>query len=174
MTAYLLLGCRAVIAVVFATSALAKLRARRDFASALRVMAVLPPRLTGLAVVGVPAAEAALALLAWAPGPIATWAFFASGGLIALFTAVLVRLLRRGADVSCSCFGASGVPVSKAHVGRNLVLMAVVGAGLAASAAPDPGGLGAAGAAVALLAAAFASALIIATDTLVELFTAAR
>ncbi|GHF35746.1 hypothetical protein GCM10018790_12110 [Kitasatospora xanthocidica] len=174
MTAYLLLGCRAVIAVVFAGSALTKFRARRDFASALRVMAVLPPRLTGAATVGVPVAEAALALLVWVPEPVSTWAFAATGGLIALFSAVLVRLLRQGADVSCSCFGASGVPVSKAHVVRNLVLIAVAAAGLAASTAPGPGGLGPAGVAVVLLVAGFASALIIATDTLVELFSAAR
>ncbi|MFE4974157.1 MauE/DoxX family redox-associated membrane protein [Kitasatospora sp. NPDC056651] len=174
MTAYLLLGCRAVIAVVFARSALAKLRARRDFASALRAMALLPPGTTGAAVIGVPAAEVALALLVWTPAPLATWAFAATAGLVALFAAVLVVLLRRGTDVSCSCFGASGVPVGGAHVVRNLVLIAIAVTGLVASALPAPGGLGAAGAVVALLAAGFASVLIIATDTLVELFSAAR
>ncbi|MFD9687004.1 MauE/DoxX family redox-associated membrane protein [Kitasatospora sp. NPDC059146] len=175
MTAYLLLGCRAVIAVVFARSAWAKLRARRDFRSALRAMAVLPPRLTGAAAIGVPLAEALLALLVWVPAPVTSWAFAATGGLIALFAAVLVRLLRRGADVSCPCFGASGVPVTRAHVARNLVLLAVAAAGLVAGAAPDPGsGPGTAGAAVVLLAAGFLSALIIATDTLIELFSTAR
>ncbi|MEU9040522.1 MULTISPECIES: hypothetical protein [unclassified Kitasatospora] len=64
--------------------------------------------------------------------------------------------------------------MSKAHVARNLVLIAVAAAGLAASAEPGPGGLGPAGVAVVLLAAGFTSALIIATDTLVELFSAAR
>ncbi|MEV7602541.1 MauE/DoxX family redox-associated membrane protein [Kitasatospora sp. NPDC089797] len=174
MTAYLLLGCRVVIAVVFAKSALAKLRARPDFASALRVMAVLSPRLTGPAVLGVPIAEAVLALLVWMPRPVVSWAFAAAGGLIAVFAAVLVVLLRRGADVSCPCFGASGVPVGAAHVARNLVLLAVAAAGLLAGAAPDPGGLGPAGVVAVLLVAAFASALIIATDTLVELFSAAH
>ncbi|MFI9327133.1 MauE/DoxX family redox-associated membrane protein [Kitasatospora sp. NPDC052868] len=174
MTAYLLLGARCVLAAVFAVSALAKFRAPRDFASALRAMAVVPDRLTGVTVVAVPVAELGLGLLIWAPKPIATWAFALAGGLIALFAAVLVSVLRRGLDVSCSCFGASGVPVNRAHVVRNLVLLAIAGAGLTASAATGPDGLAVAGVALALLVAAFASILIIATDTLVELFSTAR
>ncbi|MGV9268638.1 MauE/DoxX family redox-associated membrane protein [Kitasatospora sp. NPDC003701] len=174
MTAYLLLCGRCVLAAVFAVSALAKFRAPREFASALRAMAVVPGRLTGATAAAVPVAEVAAGLLVWAPKPFATWGFVLSGVMFAVFAAVLVSVLRRGLDVSCSCFGASGVPVSRAHVGRNLVLLGIAGAGLSASTAADPGGLGVTGAVVALLVAVFASILIIATDTLVELFSAAR
>ncbi|MFI8081432.1 MauE/DoxX family redox-associated membrane protein [Kitasatospora sp. NPDC086009] len=174
MTAYLLLGGRCVLAAVFAVSALAKFRAPREFASALRAMSVVPGRLTGAVAAAVPVVEVAAGVLVWAPKPLATWGFALAGGMFAAFAVVLVSVLWRGLDVSCSCFGASGVPVNRAHVVRNAVLLAIAGAGLSASTASDPGGLAAAGVAVALLVAAFASILIIATDTLVELFSAAR
>ncbi|MFE2721756.1 MauE/DoxX family redox-associated membrane protein [Kitasatospora sp. NPDC059327] len=174
MTAYLLLGGRCVLAAVFAVSALAKFRAPREFASALRAMAVVPERLAGVTAAAVPVVEVAAGLLVWAPKPIATWGFVLSGVMFAIFAVVLVSVLRRGLDVSCSCFGASGVPVSRAHVGRNLVLLGIAGAGLVASAGSSPGDLGATGVVVVLLVAVFASILIIATDTLVELFSTAR
>ncbi|MED7955121.1 MauE/DoxX family redox-associated membrane protein [Streptomyces sp. BE303] len=174
MHACLLLGGRCVVALVFAVSALAKLRAPGDFASALRAMAVVPRRLNRPVVIAVPLVEAAVALLVWLPGPVATWAFAAAGGLLALFAAVLVSVLWRRIDVSCPCFGAAGVPVGRAHVVRNLLLAGVAAAGLVASTAPDPGGLEPAAVALVLLVAVGASALAIATDTLVELFSPAR
>ncbi|MGW6918022.1 MauE/DoxX family redox-associated membrane protein [Kitasatospora sp. NPDC054939] len=174
MTAYLLLAARCVIAAVFAASALGKLRAPGEFAAALRGMEVVPDRLAGATAVAVPLVEVALALLVWASEPLTTWGFVLSAGLIALFVGVLVSVLRRGIDASCSCFGSSTAPVGRAHVVRNLVLLAVAATGLAASATGAGAPAEAAGAALAVLAGLFTAALVVATDTLVDLFSGLR
>ncbi|MGW2544164.1 MauE/DoxX family redox-associated membrane protein, partial [Kitasatospora sp. NPDC001574] len=122
MHACLLLGGRCVVALVFAVSALAKLRAPGDFASALRAMAVVPRRLNRPVVIAVPLVEAAVALLVWLPGPVATWAFAAAGGLLALFAAVLVSVLWRRIDVH----GRAG-PQPLRHLGEHLVGQPVQG-----------------------------------------------
>jgi hypothetical protein len=58
--------------------------------------------------------------------------FVLAAGLLACFTAALVRTLRRGSTASCHCFGPSTTPVGVHHVARNLVMIAVAAAGLIA------------------------------------------
>jgi hypothetical protein len=54
--------------------------------------------------------------------------------LIAVFTAVLRSVVRDGRAVTCRCFGASTAPIGVAHLVRNGVLLAVIGAGMIATA----------------------------------------
>jgi hypothetical protein len=135
-----LVGC------VFAASATMKLRSRRAysfFRDGLRETGLLPGRLlpvvaavlccvetviavslfvaaalTAAATPGaVPFAEAVLAVAAWLTGVLAVG---------------VATVIRRGAQARCACFGASsGRPLGRAHLVRNLSLLAVVGAGLA-------------------------------------------
>jgi hypothetical protein len=135
MTA-LALGCRTLLAVVLCTAAASKLRSR-DFASfvdALRgfgVPAVLrrvPTRGLAGAVVALEVAAAVLLLVAPAAG------LALALGLIAVFTAVLRSVIRNGRAVTCRCFGASSAPIGVAHLVRNGVLLAVIGAGMIATA----------------------------------------
>lgn len=69
----------------------------------------------------VPAVEIGVAAaLILVPG----WGGVAAFGLLALFTALLVSLVRSGQIISCSCFGAvSDEPVSWVEVTRNAVLL---------------------------------------------------
>ena len=53
------------------------------------------------------------------------WGAVAAFGLLVLFTALLVSLIRSGQPIACSCFGAvSDEPVSWVEVARNVVLLA--------------------------------------------------
>lgn len=78
----------------------------------------------------VPVAELGVALALVA---VPAWGAAAALGLLAAFTAVLVRTVRSGRQVSCGCLGAldRGRPVSWRTVARNLVLMAAAGLALA-------------------------------------------
>ncbi|WP_435973036.1 MauE/DoxX family redox-associated membrane protein [Streptomyces sp. Qhu_M48] len=170
---YLLFGARCALAVTLAASAIGKLRAPGDFRRAVQDMDVVPDRLAGPVAGAVLAAETALILLVWLPGGLGAVAFAAAALLLAAFTAVLVALIRRGSDVSCACFGQSRTPVGAAHLVRNGALLAIAVLGALAAA----GGSGAAlpaelpAALAAALAAAVVSALLISTDTLVDLFS---
>jgi hypothetical protein len=89
--------------------------------------------------VGVPLAElATAALLLWRPevgGAVGI-------ALLAVFTAVIVRALARGADTGCGCFGArSPSPLGPADVVRNALLaaFAVIATGAHRLVAPSAG-----------------------------------
>jgi hypothetical protein len=115
------LAARIVLALVLASSAMAKLRSRDAVRAqvATLVSARAAPALTPM----LSAAElfVAVALVAWwspVPGIVAV-------ALLALFTVVLVRAVAR--QVPCLCFGASKLdtPVGPAGVIRNGVLAAL-------------------------------------------------
>ncbi|MEU8702128.1 MauE/DoxX family redox-associated membrane protein [Streptomyces sp. NPDC048680] len=173
MNDHLHLAFCCIASIVFATSALGKARAPQEFAAAVRQMRIAPERLTGPIVTAVPLGEAALALAVWVPA-VAAWAFAAAVGLTAVFTAVLVSVIRRGIDTACSCFGVSSAPVGPAHVIRNAALLLVVAAGFASALISDSGEAfwpPFPDALFSLFAAAFASILIMATDVLSEIFS---
>ena len=173
--AYLLLGCRCVLALVFAASAFGKLRAPARFVEALRDLDVLPGWLNRPAAWAALLTEAALVGLVWLPGGGAAVAFAAAAVLLAAFSVVLMVLVRRGDDASCACFGASATPVGLPHVVRNLLLLGVAGLGAAQAAALPSGGAWPAAVPAACLAALVGSVvavLVISTDTLVSLFSA--
>ena len=126
----LALAAAAVLVVVLAVAAAAKVRRPAETAEDFRAMGL--PAAGWLAVV-VPAVEVACALaLVVVPG----WGGVAAFGLLALFTANLVVVLRSGRAVRCACFGAaSRAPVSRRHLLRNAGLMALA---LAAATIDEP------------------------------------
>ncbi|MFC9733809.1 MauE/DoxX family redox-associated membrane protein [Streptomyces roseolus] len=179
MTDPLILAFRCVVAVVLAASALGKARAPGAFRTSVREMRIVPLRALGPVALAVPVLEALLAVAVWVPA-LTTWAFALSFGLIAVFTAALASVLRRGIDTSCSCFGASRTRVGPAHLVRNAALLAATATGFAASLAaggpgpvPVAGSLDPAGVLVSLLGAVCVSALVLSTDLLAAVFSGA-
>ena len=167
------LGCRALIGTVFVASAASKLWGRKAFGSfvkSLERMRVVP------AAVAVPLAALVVALELAAAGLLAVpltlaggLGFVLSGALLIGFTAAIASVVVRGIDTTCRCFGSSDVPLSKRHLARNAMLLAVTGLGLATELTGSPAGL------PALLAAgvtgALLASLIIMFDEVYLLFT---
>jgi uncharacterized membrane protein YphA (DoxX/SURF4 family) len=132
-----------VLMLVFAASAIAKLRRPAATRQAFARLGVPMP---GLAARLVPFVEVALcALLVIAPRPAAAMAL----ALLAVFTLVLLPAAASNrsagtdgfAPVTCGCFGsASAAPVSPVEIVRNAVIMAA--AALAAAAGPSELGSG--------------------------------
>lgn len=147
---YAALICRTLVGLVFAVSAFSKLRngnAYREFSSWLASVPVplarnrlLPPVLAG--------AEAATVVLVAVPATAVAGLVLAVLTLAAL-TAGTAVAVRRGARVTCQCFGPSRTELASHHVLRNgflLVLavvgLTVVGAFSADAVAPRPAGIG--------------------------------
>lgn len=132
---------RLALAVVFGLSAWGKVadppgtrKAVGDFGVPLRWVPVVAWAL--------PVAEAVVAVAVLAPW---TAALAAVGALLllAVFTAAMVRLLRRGERPSCSCFGAtSATPIGARSIVRNAVLT-VLAATVLAGAVTHPSAPGA-------------------------------
>lgn len=124
------LAAALLLAVVLIVAASAKLR--RPEATAEDFASLGLPQPAALAIV-VPALEAACALLlVVVPG----WGGVASFGLLAIFTAFLVSVLRSGRVVACACFGTNDRdPISARHLVRNAGLGLLA---LAAATIPDP------------------------------------
>lgn len=120
-----------VLAATFAWAGAAKLGRRVDTAAGFRALGL--SRAGALATI-VPAAELLLA--------VALLAAPAVGGatalvLLAAFTVVLARALRRGVEVRCACFGqAGGPPLSIVDVVRNGLLGVLAAGALAAGLEP--------------------------------------
>ncbi|MEM9132855.1 MAG: MauE/DoxX family redox-associated membrane protein [Actinomycetota bacterium] len=126
----------AVVALVFAVAAVAKIR--RPVTDELRRLGLPAP---GLLAAALPAAElAVVALIALSP----RLGSAAAMVMLALFTRVLIRAVVEGHDLSCGCFGsADSRPVTWATVARNGVLLTLatlgtVGVGWTT---PDPAAL---------------------------------
>jgi peroxiredoxin len=169
--AVILVLARLFLAAVFAIAAVAKLDRRTETESTLGAFGIgLGPR-RPLAI-ALPLVELAIAA-ALLPAASAPYAGVVAFGLLAAFTVAVARVLRRGEQVDCNCFGSLGSsPVSGWTLARNLALL--VPAGIVAVAGwGDPGPsavawigdlgstallaiLGGAGLAVAVLAFAFA------------------
>ncbi|WP_433565255.1 TlpA family protein disulfide reductase [Nocardia sp. CA-151230] len=113
---------RLALAVVFGLSAWGKLADRAGTRQAVGEFEV-PVRWVPAVAWGLPVAEAVLAVgvvLSWTAVAAAVGALL----LLAVFTVVMVGLLRRGKRPSCSCFGAaSTTPIGARSVVRNGVLM---------------------------------------------------
>ncbi len=156
------------LGLVFAWSAWSKLRAPRRFAAVVRGYAILPGSAAGAFAWLAMAAEAVLAV-ALLVGVATGAAAAASALLLASFLVAVGIVLRRGADVSCGCFGADDERVSRATAARLVVLAAAAAAlGVAVLAgAHEPLTLawvvdhGANGAERAVVAAALAAAVLV-------------
>lgn len=169
---------------VFAASAAAKLRGReayRSFSDGLRETALAPVRLIGATAAALAGVEAAVTvgLLAAAVLSAFGWpgastagelALACAGGLTVVLAAGVAAVIRRGTRARCNCFGAgSGRPLGRAHLVRNLSLLAVIAVGLVGvPLAHGRPALVAAG--LAAVAGALVAQLFIRWDDLAELF----
>ncbi|MEU8103212.1 MauE/DoxX family redox-associated membrane protein [Nonomuraea muscovyensis] len=164
------IACRVLLAGVFAAALAGKLRGRsayQEFAASIVALGVLPRTPAKAAAAAITAGEAvAVVLLAW-PAT-AALGFGLSAVLLGAFAAGIVSALRRGRRAPCRCFGASTTPLGRAHVYRNLVLLAGSGLGLVAAFAGGPAEV--AGVAVAAVAGAVAVVPVVRFDDLVSLF----
>lgn len=113
------LAIAAVLAIVFVAAGLAKLLARRATTDDFAALGLPQPRLLALLVPIVELVVAGLLVVVpWLGG-------ISAFGLLAVFTAFLVPVVRSGAVVSCACFGgARSSPVSGIHIVRNVLMMA--------------------------------------------------
>jgi hypothetical protein len=152
-------GGAVLLAVVFATASLSKLRDFPGFLRSVPALAPVRPRWVAPLAVGVVAAELAVSVLVLVPGT-ATYGFVLAGALLLAFAGAIGVALRRGQRSSCRCFGVSSAPLHPGHVARNLMLvgLAAIG-GSAPHHLPSMGGL-----AVAALAGAVGAVLVIAAD----------
>lgn len=122
-----MIGLSSILAVAVAltlvTAAVAKIRQPIRTAQDFAALGLPIPRFLARCV---PAVEIAVAMaLLVIPG----WGAVAAFGLLALFTALLVSLVRSGQSIACSCFGAvSDEPVSWVEVARNVVLLGAAAA----------------------------------------------
>ncbi|HSK96638.1 MAG TPA: MauE/DoxX family redox-associated membrane protein [Euzebyales bacterium] len=173
--AYVLVGCRVLLLLVFAASTLGKIRNRSAWAAfvrSLRDLRLLPERAVTAVAVAVAAGEAAAVLLLAAPATIPA-ALAVVGVLLAAFTVAIVATLRRGVQAPCRCFGAASLPLGRRHVLRNAMLLAVAGLTASALSAPSASASASAhpaGLAVAVAAGLVGGALLVFFDELVELF----
>ncbi|WP_020391120.1 MauE/DoxX family redox-associated membrane protein [Kribbella catacumbae] len=166
---YLELGSRLALFLIFATSALSKVRPAdfTDFRSSVKAMRVAPQGWAGQMAGGVVVAEvcaAALLALGWS----ITASFAYSLCLLMVFTVSQLVVIRRGSRVACRCFGPSTAPMGWPQVARNIVLIVICTLGITASGStppPEPGGV-----IITTVAAAMVALLLVRIDDLVALW----
>jgi peroxiredoxin len=155
---------RLLLAAVFAIAAVAKLGRRAETESTLGAFGVGLGSRRPLAI-ALPLVELTIAA-ALLPAASAPYAGVAAFGLLAVFTVAVARVLRRGEQVDCNCFGSLGASrISGWTLARNLALL--IPAGIVAVAGwsdPGPSAIAWIGdlGATALLAALGGAALIVA------------
>lgn len=111
-----------VLVVVFVWAALMKISRPADTAGAFAELGLPIPGLLSYVVPGAEVAVAALLVIAPVIGA------FVAFGMLAVFTALLVSVLRSGRVVRCNCFGAkSDSPVTWHHISRNGLLLVLSG-----------------------------------------------
>jgi Methylamine utilisation protein MauE len=169
--AYLALACRGVIGLVFAVSAVSKLRSGPAFREFTSWLAGLPlpglRRRPGLVAAVLAAAETAIVALVALPWT-ARAGLVLAAAVLAAFTAGTWLAVARGAGRPCQCFGASATPMSRLHVARDLVLCLVAAGGAAAAGA---GGTRPAGVALSLMAGLAVALFVVFLDDLAALFS---
>ncbi|TDB78971.1 hypothetical protein E1182_14435, partial [Micromonospora sp. KC721] len=164
------LAARLLLALVFLTAVVGKLRTRAGFDGFVGSVGQfgVPARWASAVARLAVATEAAVVVLLAGP-PTVPAGLLLAAGLLGVLTAAIVGTLRRGVRPACRCFGAGDAPIGLRHVARNLVLLSVALLGLLgwAAAGPPPSTpamLIAVGAAVPL------AAVVVRLDDLVALF----
>jgi uncharacterized membrane protein YphA (DoxX/SURF4 family)/thiol-disulfide isomerase/thioredoxin len=118
------LAARVILAAVFATAGVAKLRDRQGTQDSLQAFGVPASAVSPLAL-ALPLAELATAV-ALVPRPSAQWGGLAALILLLAFIAGITRALARGEAPDCNCFGQiHSEPAGRGTVVRNIVLAAV-------------------------------------------------
>jgi hypothetical protein len=169
---YAALTCRGLIGLVFAVAVFAKVRgpsAYREFESWLAALPVPLARNRALPVI-LAAAEAAIVVLVAVPA-VATAGLTLAACCLAVLAAGTVVIVRRGARVSCQCFGPSRSPLGVRHLVRDGVLLVIAVTGAAISGlgtgrdAASPRGI-----ALSLAAALIGATFLVFSDDLIALF----
>jgi hypothetical protein len=163
---YLVLYAALTAAGVLGTAAVLKLRRHHDFASSMVALGVVRPRLSGPAATVVIAAETLTTIACLTP-PYRAYGLAAAVVLLSAFAVVAERAARRP-PVPCRCFGSGTVPLGRRHVARNLVLVALFLAALAA-ALTAPASAAWPSASLCMLGAVVTTALVVRADDLVDL-----
>jgi hypothetical protein len=185
---YASMGLLASLWCVFAVSGWGKVRSRatlRAFADSLRPLPLLPARLVIPVAATVTAGELALVLgLGWSMvATAAGWSSSRAGAgvvlgltllLLAVLTTGVVLAIRRDTGARCACFGANQQTLSRRHVVRNAVLLAIAATALLLVAVRRPHPLELPGVLIALVAGAIAALFLIRLDDLVDLFLPTR
>jgi hypothetical protein len=170
--AYLTLACTCLIGVVFAVSAVAKLRGRRTFRTFADWLGGLPLPLArsrpGPVAAAIAAAEVTIVVLAALPWT-APVALMLAVVVLAVFTAGTGLAVARGADAPCQCFGPSTTRLAPRHVVRNALLCAAAAAGAVAT---GGGGTEPAGVVLSLAAGLAVALFVVFLDDLAALFSA--
>ncbi|MBD0746628.1 MauE/DoxX family redox-associated membrane protein [Streptomyces sp. CBMA152] len=173
---YATVTAQCLVGIVFAVSAVAKVRKRSAFAAFEQSVSLVtsnlgqrsPRALRTLALLTV-AAEFCVPVLLPAPVTAPAGCLLAAA-LLMVFCAAIAGALRRDVEARCSCFGAAGAELGWRHVVRNglLVVIAVIGATGPARDATRP----VSGLAVALVVAAVGAGLFVRFDDLVDVMLA--
>jgi hypothetical protein len=117
----------ATLSIVLLFGALQKLRDPVVFAGAVENYRLLPDTLLPLAARGLPLLELAAGVLLLFPETCLLGGGMALLLLVIVTSAVAINLLRGNAGIDCGCGGLSSQPLSWALVGRNVLLMLLVG-----------------------------------------------
>ncbi|WP_214408627.1 MauE/DoxX family redox-associated membrane protein [Sphaerisporangium fuscum] len=162
---YVRIGCACLVALVFAITAVSKLRDFEGFRRSLpQLVPVRRPLLRPIAV-AVVATEALIPILIAVP-PLTPYGLALAGALLVAFTAAIALALRRGQRAPCRCFGASAAPLGARHLVRNALLIVVAALG-----ALLPAGVPVlAGTALAVVAGLIGAMIIASFDDIVDLF----
>jgi hypothetical protein len=165
---YAAFACRGLIGLVFAVAAVTKVRgpgAYREFASWLAALPVPMARNRALPAAFI-AAEVAIVALAAVPVT-ATAGLLLAAGCLAVMTGGTAVIVKRGARVSCQCFGPSSSLLSARHVVRDGILLGIA---LAGALGTSRGTASPAGIALSLVAALIGATFVVFSDDLVALF----
>jgi len=170
---------------VFAASAITRLRSQAaygDYRAGLRGTGLLPQRLLSALAAVLATAEAVAAGALIAAGVtlavavtgsfwLAESALALAAGLMAVLTAGVTVVIRRGVKTPCVCFGSrSARPLGPAHLARNVGLLALLTAGLVGEGFTRTAPL-AAGSVLAVAAGLIVALLFIRWEDLAALFT---
>lgn len=168
---YVVLACRCLIGMVFAVSAISKLRsgpAYRAFTSwlgALPLRRAADARPLAAAFAATEVAIVAMLALPW------TWraGLVSAAAVLAAFAAGAVVVAHAGVRAPCQCFGPSEVPLGRRHVLRNAALSAAAAAGAVSGGQPASRS---AGMAISLGVAAAATLFVVYLDDLAAVLAA--
>lgn len=175
--AYLVLGCRVLLVIVFVVSLVGKVRGRDafdEFVGATRRLLPITVRArpAWLVALGVAGLETVVVLALLLPGG-ARVGFLLAAMMLTAFTLAILVALRRGERAPCRCFGASSTrPLGIVPIVRNAVLLTVTVLGVIGVALTPATAFAPAGVAVAAVAAVVVAVPVILSEEIVDLFRA--
>lgn len=161
---------RCLLAIVFAYSAVAKLRSGGSFRGFMAWLGDLPvpvaSRQAGTLAGGLAGAEVLIVVLAVLPWTVLA-GFALAAATLAVFIAGTCLAISRGTKATCNCFGTRGAPLGPTHVVRDTILLVVAIVGAVAS---DAHGAHPAGTVLSVATAAVLAVPVVFLDDLLSLF----